>query len=78
MSKPHPAQLRHPVGVSVGEGANFVVCNDGAVFQLALRGWWKEVAPIPGSQRALEVQHRPPRLLDPQRGSTLPRAASEP
>ena len=78
MSKPDSAQLRHPVGVSQTGGYIYVVCNDGAVFHLGPRRVWKEVPPIPGSQRALEVQHRPPKLLDPQRGSTLPRAASEP
>ena len=77
MSKPHPAQLRHPVGVSESMGTTYVVCNDGAVFQLAHRRW-KEVTPIPGSERALAVMHRPPKLLEPHGGSTLPRVASEP
>lgn len=75
MSKPNSSRLRRPVGVASTMGNPHVVCDDGAVFQL----WgkkWVEVSPIPGTQRAAEVDHKEPKLLKPHGEKTLPRPAA--
>ena len=44
-----------------------VICDDGAVFQYVGRRW-KEVAPVPGSPRAGEVEWKhDPKLLPAKR-----------
>lgn len=76
MSKPHPSRLRRPVGVAATMGDLHVVCDDGAVFQL-WRKKWVEISPIPGTQRAAEVDHKEPKLLKPHGATTLPRPAAD-
>lgn len=77
MTKPHPSRMRRPVTSFTNYNhVSYVVCDDGAVFRYD-NPEWQEMSPIPGSQRAEEVDHPAPKLLGPAGASTLPRAASE-